>query len=120
MDSKMGYDTTDSKIDIEISVLECTICFVNEQNKVLPCEHKVCVNCYENIEVCPFCRKNIIKPITDTNTDTNAPNTITTSIYRNVDVEEEYDRKFYVCMTIITTAPICMLFYGMIMWSIPR
>ena len=100
MDSKMEYDSTDTK-DIE-----CKICFENEQNKILPCEHKVCESCYENINVCPFCRKNLNKPIIIT---------ITT-----IDEYTIYDRinrlAFYIFMSIIFSAPLAWLTYGMFLF----
>ena len=109
----MGYESTDSKIDIELSVIECTICFVNEQNTVLPCAHKVCENCYEKITECPFCRNKINKPITNTIANINY------NIVETVEITSS-DRKFYIFISIVSAGPIGLLFYGMSMFSRPR
>ena len=108
MDSKMGYDSTDTK------VIECTICFENEQNKILPCEHKVCENCYQNINLCPFCRNTLNKPIIIMETTTHRTS--------SSDSEEFtiYDRinrmAFYIFISIVFSAPVAWLTYGMFLF----
>jgi hypothetical protein len=133
MDSKMGYESTDSKItpldidsmesntplDIEPSIIECTICFINEQNKILPCEHKVCEGCYQNIDVCPFCRKNINKPRPESRPE---PRPLTfpvilTNTITNSDEESIYDIcvkiRFYLFITIVGIVPMAWISYGL-------
>jgi hypothetical protein len=39
--------------------MECAICFEVAKPFILPCNHSVCIDCYRNIELCPFCRKEI-------------------------------------------------------------
>ena len=109
MDSKMGYDSTDTK------VIECTICFVNEQNKILPCEHKVCENCYQNINLCPFCRNTLNKPvviimdtITNRSTTTNSEEV---TVYDRI-----YRMAFYIFISIVFSAPVAWLSYGMFLF----
>ena len=126
----MGYESTDTKIDIELNIVECTICFVNEQNKVLSCEHKVCEDCYENIDSCPFCRNKIDKPISNTDTPIDSPidspidttiHTRRTNIYTNtIQIEESANRRFYIFMSIVSAGPIGVLFYAMTMFNRPR
>lgn len=101
----MGYESTDAKMDIELTVIECTICFVNEQNTFLPCTHKVCESCYEKIDECPFCRNKINKPITHILVTNEDPN---------------HDTKFYIFLFFVCAVPISFLFYGMIIFSRPR
>jgi hypothetical protein len=38
---------------------DCTICFNNKSNKVLPCSHSLCSNCCVrlNVSICPYCRQ---------------------------------------------------------------
>jgi len=38
---------------------DCTICFNNKSNKMLPCSHSFCSNCCVrlNAPVCPYCRQ---------------------------------------------------------------
>jgi hypothetical protein len=110
MDSKMEYDSTDTKIKHLDN--ECKICFVNEPNKILPCEHTVCESCYQNIELCPFCRNKLNKPIVITITSTN---TMT-----NNDEYTIYDRinriTYYIIISILFSAPVAWLTYGMILF----
>lgn len=47
---------------IELTVMECSICYVNKVEITLLCKHSLCQSCYRNIELCPFCRKRI-KPV---------------------------------------------------------
>jgi len=110
MDSKMGYDSTDTK------VIECTICFANEQNKILPCEHKVCETCYQNINVCPFCRNRLNKPVLTMDTTTSRTTSRTTSSDEYTIYDSINNLVFYICITIIFTAPIEWLTYGMILF----
>jgi len=114
----MGYESTESKInslDIEPSTIECTICFMNEQNKILTCEHKVCEDCYQNIEVCPFCRKKINKPIPESRPLT-VPVILTNTI-TNSDEESIYDIcvkiRFYLFIMIVGMVPMAWISYGL-------
>jgi len=127
----MCYESTDSKItpldiesmesntplDIEPSTIECTICFINEQNKILPCEHKVCEECYQNIEVCPFCRKKINKPRPEPR-PLEVPIILTSTRTRiNSDEESIYDIcvkiRFYLFITIVGIVPMAWISYGL-------
>lgn len=61
MDSKMELESTLVKDEpVTLTIMECSICYVNKVELSLLCKHSVCLDCYRNIEVCPFCR-NIIK-----------------------------------------------------------
>ena len=48
----------------------CNICYEGEANCSLNCDHKVCKSCYTEINLCPSCRRsilrldNILNPIT--------------------------------------------------------
>ena len=51
------------KIDADLNRTEfkedCYICCENSYPIILPCDHKICLNCYPNISnrKCPYCRK---------------------------------------------------------------
>jgi hypothetical protein len=42
-----------------ITIMECSICYVNKVEISFLCKHSVCQSCYRNIEICPFCRKRV-------------------------------------------------------------
>jgi len=115
MDSKMGYDSTESK-DLESleSDIECSICFVNEKNKILPCGHKVCEKCYQQIELCPFCRNKLNKPIVSTNESVESVESVE-SIESLVCVS--WNTRYYIFMTILASiGPITWFSYGIILF----
>ena len=41
--------------------MECAICFEVAEPFMLPCNHSICMDCYQNkaLRRCPFCRKTI-------------------------------------------------------------
>ena len=39
----------------------CNICYEDEANCSLNCDHKVCKSCYAEINLCPFCRRSILR-----------------------------------------------------------
>ena len=39
----------------------CDICFENENNITLSCNHKLCHKCVNHINKCPFCRRDILR-----------------------------------------------------------
>ena len=39
----------------------CNICYEDEANCSLNCDHKVCKSCYAEINLCPFCRRTILR-----------------------------------------------------------
>ena len=39
----------------------CYICYEDEANCSLNCDHKVCKSCYTEINLCPFCRRSILR-----------------------------------------------------------
>ena len=39
----------------------CNICYEDEANCSLNCDHKVCKYCYAEINLCPFCRRTILR-----------------------------------------------------------
>ena len=43
------------------SVEQCNICYEDEANCSLNCDHKVCKSCYNEINLCPFCRRSILR-----------------------------------------------------------
>lgn len=60
MDSKMDLDTEIFKDGfVELTIMECSICYVNKVELSFLCKHSLCKSCYLNIELCPFCRKRI-------------------------------------------------------------
>ena len=88
---------------IELQVIECTICYVNAQDTLLPCSHSVCQSCYEHIELCPFCRTKI----------KNVPRSVIVSepVYENDTFNK---RRFCICSVIICAVPMVWLTFGMI------
>ena len=71
---------------ISINECECSVCYVNKVELSLLCKHSLCKSCYNNIEICPFCRKRI-KPkrneitIPDTNVNVRINNENSTNEY---------------------------------------
>ena len=39
----------------------CDICYEDEANCSLNCDHKVCKSCYAEMDLCPFCRRSILR-----------------------------------------------------------
>ena len=38
----------------------CEICYDNDCERTLVCNHKLCGTCFTHVDKCPFCRKEII------------------------------------------------------------
>ncbi|AGR56791.1 iap-3 [Hemileuca sp. nucleopolyhedrovirus] len=56
-------DVADDDSDVTIAAQDscCSICLDNDRNACLiPCGHLICLECAENVEVCPFCREGVI------------------------------------------------------------
>ena len=105
--TEVDLDSLDNSIELPV-ITECTICYVNPQDTLLPCSHSVCQSCYEHIESCPFCRTKIIK---------NVPTSIIVSVPVSVSVSENDScskRKFCICSLIIFAVPMAWLTFGMI------
>jgi hypothetical protein len=56
---KDSYDNIIGNYEDTIEYCECCICFELTKNKT-KCNHDVCLNCINNINKCPLCRKNLI------------------------------------------------------------
>ena len=56
---KMYYYYKSFEKNIIDTINECDICFEELHSLHLICKHKICYNCYGQIEKCPFCRTNI-------------------------------------------------------------
>lgn len=58
-------DSDDESVDFEDEATECPICFADFKEEDLmvckPCGHCVCEECYNHINHCPLCRKEIKK-----------------------------------------------------------
>jgi len=132
MDSKMGYESREIK-DIEIdkekeeeysdSEKECTICFINDKDTILPCEHKVCEKCYKNIETCPFCRIKINKPNTCTIVSIELQPSTSTQVQVDIPVTVDSPcKKLHFCTMILimlmlaSVGPITWFGYGLVLF----
>jgi hypothetical protein len=51
-------------------MLECGICYETKLEKVLPCGHSTCHDCYEKLRgnTCPFCRAVFREPVIEPET----------------------------------------------------
>ena len=119
MDSKMGYDSTDSKVieskDTELEK-ECTICFINEKNTLLPCEHKVCEKCYKNIEACPFCRIKINKPKIHISIELPMNPSSSTQVDIQIEPEPCYTKYYIFIFVFAAVVPIIWFGYGIMLF----
>jgi hypothetical protein len=63
VDIKLTPSTENPKkyelIPTDIKELQCDICRENKKNIGLSCGHMYCAKCLENIDRCPYCRKDI-------------------------------------------------------------
>lgn len=88
---------------VVLTIMECSICYVNKVELSFLCKHSVCKSCYRNIEICPFCRKRI------------KPRKQKTPIHRtNVIVEytnegEVRGRNFYFVLCVMMMVPLIWL-----------
>jgi len=85
---------------------ECNICYETKVEKILPCSHSVCIDCYDRLQGdnCPYCRQPFREStvVTEESTDENLQrimlyyfnNQLAISQLRMNTVQENNNRRF--------------------------
>ena len=103
----MDLDTTIFKDEpTTLTIMECSICYVNKVELSFLCKHSVCKSCYHNIEICPFCRKRVKpkEPVIDTRRDL---------ILIIEDTSEVRGRNFYFVLCVMLTGPMIWVSFAL-------